>query len=264
MSAVTVQNVTKIYPGHSAQDPPVLALDDVSFDIADREFCSIIGHSGCGKTTLLNMLAGFDQPTAGRIVVNGKAVGQPTWSRSMVFQDYALFPWLTVEQNISFGLEMKKVPTDERRAVIAQQLRLVGLTGFEKRYPHQLSGGMKQRVSIARALSVDPDVLLMDEPFAALDAQNRALMQQEMGRLLAQGDSSTRKTMVLVTHSIEEAILLSDRIVVLSSRPGRVKDVVMVDLPRPRDEDDPVFIALRHHLRALINEEVVATALDEH
>jgi NitT/TauT family transport system ATP-binding protein len=260
MSEVNIQNVTKIYPGHCARDAPVLALDDVSFDIADREFCSIIGHSGCGKTTMLNMLAGFERPTAGRISVNGKAVGKPSWSRSMVFQDYALFPWLTVEENISFGLEMKKVPADERRTVIARQIRLVGLEGFEKRYPHQLSGGMKQRVSIARALSVDPDVLLMDEPFAALDAQNRALMQQEMGRLLAQADADTRKTMVLVTHSIEEAILLSDRIVVLSSRPGRVKEVVAVELPRPRDEDDPGFIALRHHLRALISEEIAASA----
>jgi NitT/TauT family transport system ATP-binding protein len=148
----------------------------------------------------------------------------------------------------------------ERRAVIERQIRLVGLTGFEKRYPHQLSGGMKQRVSIARALSVDPDVLLMDEPFAALDAQNRALMQEEMGRLLAQADAAARKTMVLVTHSIEEAILLSDRIIVLSSRPGRVKEVVTVDLPRPRDEDAAGFIALRHHLRALINEEMAASA----
>ena len=258
MSAVRIDHVTKIFPGHSARDAPVLALDDVSLDIADREFCSVIGHSGCGKTTLLNMLAGFERPTAGTIVVDGTPVGAPTWKRSMVFQDYALFPWLTVEQNISFGLEMKKVPLAERQAVIAAQIRLVGLAGFEKRYPHQLSGGMKQRVSIARALSVEPQVLLMDEPFAALDAQNRALMQQEMGRLLASADSAARRTMVLVTHSIEEAIVLSDRIVVLSSRPGRVKAILRVDLPRPRDEDDPAFIALRHELRELINEEIAA------
>ncbi|GAA4342450.1 ABC transporter ATP-binding protein [Variovorax defluvii] len=264
MSAVSIQAVTKIYPGHGRRDAPVLALDEVAFDIADREFCSIIGHSGCGKTTLLNMLAGFEQPTAGRIRVNGEAVGRPSWSRSMVFQDYALFPWLTVRENVSFGLEMKKVPPAERRAIVARQIRLVGLEGFEDRYPHQLSGGMKQRVSIARALSVDPHVLLMDEPFAALDAQNRALMQQEMGRLLASADSAARKTMVLVTHSIEEAILLSDRIVVLSSRPGRVKEIVTVDLPRPRDEDDPAFIALRRHLRALINEDVSASATAAH
>jgi NitT/TauT family transport system ATP-binding protein len=257
MSDVHIDHVTKIYPGHSARDAAVLALDDVSFSIADREFCTIIGHSGCGKTTLLNMLAGFEAPTAGTISVNGESVGRPNWKRAMVFQDYALFPWLTVERNIAFGLEMKKVPEAERRATVAAQVRLVGLEGFEHRYPHQLSGGMKQRVSIARALSVNPDVLLMDEPFAALDAQNRALMQEEMGRLLAQTAGAERKTMVLVTHSIEEAILLSDRIVVLSSRPGRVKQIVSVDLPRPRDEDSPAFIALRHRLRALINEEAV-------
>lgn len=258
MSEVNIRNVTKIYPGHSSKDAPVLALDDITVDIADKEFCSIVGHSGCGKTTLLNMLAGFEQPTAGNIRVHGETVGRPSWSRAMVFQDYALFPWLTVEQNISFGLEMKQMPKEERQSVIAKQIRLVGLAGFEKRYPHQLSGGMKQRVSIARALSVDPEVLLMDEPFAALDAQNRAIMQQEMGRLLAQADADVRKTMVLVTHSIEEAILLSDRIIVLSSRPGRIKEILMVDLPRPRNEDDASFIALRHHLRELINEEVGA------
>ncbi|WP_310453034.1 ABC transporter ATP-binding protein [Sulfuritalea sp.] len=258
MSEVNIRNVTKIYPGHSSKDAPVLALDDISVDIADKEFCSIVGHSGCGKTTLLNMLAGFEQPTAGNIKVHGETVGRPSWSRAMVFQDYALFPWLTVEQNISFGLEMKQIPTEKRQSVIDKQIRLVGLAGFEKRYPHQLSGGMKQRVSIARALSVDPEVLLMDEPFAALDAQNRAIMQQEMGRLLAQADADVRKTMVLVTHSIEEAILLSDRIIVLSSRPGRIKEILMVDLPRPRNEDDPNFIALRHHLRELINEEMGA------
>jgi NitT/TauT family transport system ATP-binding protein len=256
MSTVHIDHVTKIFPGHDLRDAPVLALDDVSFEIADREFCSIIGHSGCGKTTLLNMLAGFEKPTAGRIAVDGEVVGRPSWTRSMVFQDYALFPWLTVEQNISFGLEMKKIPVEQRRAVIAAQIRLVGLTGFEKRYPHQLSGGMKQRVSIARALSVDPQVLLMDEPFAALDAQNRALMQQEMGRLLAEADAASRRTMVLVTHSIEEAIILSDRIVVLSSRPGRVKAILTVDLPRPRNEDDAAFIALRRRLRDLIEEEI--------
>lgn len=257
MSDVSIQNVSKIYPGHGPKDPPVLALDDVSFEVRDREFCSILGHSGCGKTTLLNMLAGFEATTAGRILVHGTPVGKPDWRRAMVFQDYALFPWLTVAQNVGFGLEMKGVAADERRRIVDAQLQLVGLGGFESRYPHQLSGGMKQRVSIARALAVEPEVLLMDEPFAALDAQNRALMQEEMGRLLASADPASRKTMVLVTHSIEEAILLSDRIVVLSSRPGRVKEVIAVDLPRPRSEDDPEFLRIRRRLRDLIHEEVV-------
>jgi NitT/TauT family transport system ATP-binding protein len=214
MSNLTVENVTKIYPGHSADDEPVLALDDVSFRVEDHEFCSVLGHSGCGKTTLLTMMAGFEHPSMGRILVDGKPVGKPTWQRSVVFQDYALFPWMTVHDNISFGLEMKGLPAVDRE--------LVGLDGFENRYPHQLSGGMKQRVSIARALAVDPKVLLMDEPFAALDAQNRALMQEEMGRLLANADPVLRKTMLLVTHSIDEAVLLSDRIIVLTpSRPGQ-------------------------------------------
>ena len=264
MSNVSVEHVTKIFPGHGARDEPVLALDDVSFEIQDQEFCSILGHSGCGKTTLLTMLAGFERPTEGRVLVDCRPVGRPSWTRSVVFQDYALFPWLTVERNVAFGLEMKKVPSAQRSAIVERNLRLVGLDGFEKRYPHQLSGGMKQRVSIARALAVDPEVLLMDEPFAALDAQNRAMMQEEMGRILAEADAAARKTMVLVTHSIEEAILLSDRIIVLSSRPGRVKENIRVDLPRPRDEDQPGFVELRRHIRQLIHEELYAESRSAH
>ncbi len=260
MSEVSIRNVTKIFPGHGPKDDPVLALDDVGFEIRDREFCSILGHSGCGKTTLLTMLAGFEQPTAGRILVDGRPVGRPSWTRTVVFQDYALFPWMTVERNVAFGLEMKKVPAAQRGAIVERNLRLVGLEGFGQRYPHQLSGGMKQRVSIARALAVDPEVLLMDEPFAALDAQNRAMMQEEMGRILAEADADARKTMVLVTHSIEEAILLSDRIVVLSSRPGHVKADIEVDLPRPRNEDQPGFAELRRRIRQLIHEELYAEA----
>ena len=255
MSQLTVEDVSKIYPGHSASDEPVLALDNVSFHVEDHEFCSVLGHSGCGKTTLLTMMAGFEQPSGGSIRVDGKPVGKPTWQRSVVFQDYALFPWMTVRDNISFGLEMKGLAVAEREEIIRRHIELVGLGGFEKRYPHQLSGGMKQRVSIARALAVDPKVLLMDEPFAALDAQNRALMQEEMGRLLANSDIEQRKTMILVTHSIDEAVILSDRIIVLTRRPGRVKANVIVDLPRPRDEESPEFIALKRQIRDLIHDE---------
>ena len=255
MSQLTVEDVSKTYPGHSADDEPVLALDRVSFHVEDHEFCSVLGHSGCGKTTLLTMMAGFEQPSAGSIRVDGKPVGKPTWQRSVVFQDYALFPWMTVHDNISFGLEMKGLALAEREEIIRRHIELVGLGGFEKRYPHQLSGGMKQRVSIARALAVDPKVLLMDEPFAALDAQNRALMQEEMGRLLANSDIEQRKTMILVTHSIDEAVILSDRIIVLTRRPGRVKANVIVDLPRPRDEESPEFIALKRKIRDLIHDE---------
>ena len=255
MSNLTVEGVTKVYPGHSPQDEPVLALDNVNFRVEDHEFCSVLGHSGCGKTTLLTMMAGFEHPTMGSILVDGKPVGKPTWQRSVVFQDYALFPWMTVRENISFGLEMKKIPAVDRQEIIRRNIELVGLTGFENRYPHQLSGGMKQRVSIARALAVEPKVLLMDEPFAALDAQNRALMQEEMGRLLATADPAQRKTMVLVTHSIDEAVLLSDRIIVLSRRPGRVKADLEVRLPRPRDEGSADFVALKKKIRDLIHDE---------
>jgi len=255
VSAVTISGVRKTFPGHGSGDEAVLALQDVSFGVADREFCSILGHSGCGKTTLLMLLAGFEQPSAGSILVDGKPVGAPTWQRTVVFQDYALFPWMTVEENVGFGLEMKGVAAATRKEVVAANIALVGLGGFERRFPHQLSGGMKQRVSIARALAVDPEVLLMDEPFAALDAQNRSRMQEEMGRILASADPRARKTMVLVTHSIEEAILLSDHIVVLTRRPGRVKAELQVDLPRPRSEMDPGFIALKQRIRDLIHDE---------
>jgi NitT/TauT family transport system ATP-binding protein len=255
MSGVTIAGVGKVFPGHGARDEPVVALDEVSFKIADREFCSILGHSGCGKTTLLMLLAGFERPTRGEIIMDGVAVGAPTWQRTVVFQEYALFPWLTVRRNIAFGLEMKQLPKAQVEAMVARHVELVGLQGFEDRYPYQLSGGMKQRVSIARALAVDPAVLLMDEPFAALDAQNRARMQEEMGRLLASGDANVCKTMVLVTHSIEEAILLSDHVIVLTRRPGRVKADLKVDLPRPRREADPRFTALKQCIRELIHDE---------
>ena len=251
MSAVAIAGVSKVFGGAE----PVHALREVSFEVADHEFCSILGHSGCGKTTLLMILAGFEQPSGGRVLVDGRPVGAPTWRRSMVFQDYALFPWMTVAQNIAFGLEMKGLPAAQRRETVERYVALVGLKGFERRYPRQLSGGMKQRVSIARALAVDPEVLLMDEPFAALDAQNRSRMQEEMGRILASNDPALRKTMVLVTHSIDEAILLSDRIVVLTRRPGTVKAELRVDLPRPREEGDPAYIALKKRIRDLIHDE---------
>lgn len=255
-SMVNLVGVGKKYPGHKQQELSVTALDNVSFEVRQHEFCSILGHSGCGKTSLLNILAGFEEVTSGRVLVDDKPIGPPTWQRTMIFQDYALFPWLTVEKNIAFGLEMKNVAPQERQAIIENNIRLVGLAGFEKHYPHQLSGGMRQRVSIARALAVDPSVLLMDEPFAALDAQNRSLMQQEMGRLLAASSLAERKTMVLVTHSIEEAILLSDQIIVLTSRPGRVKADIKVSLPRPRDETMPEFVEMKSRLRELLYEEL--------
>lgn len=250
MSKVTISRVFKTYPGQSAKDAPVLALNDVSFTVEDSEFCAILGHSGCGKTTLLTMVAGFETASSGEVRVGQAIAGKPSWQRAVIFQDYALFPWLTVRQNIAFGLEMKGIASAERTRIIDSHIELVGLGGFEDRYPHQLSGGMKQRVSIARALAVDPQVLLMDEPFAALDAQTRGSMQREMVRIW----QKERKTVILVTHSIEEAITLADRIIVMSRRPGTVKANLQVTLPRPRDEDDPAFAKLKRELRDLLHD----------
>lgn len=251
MGVLDIRNVVKVYPGHSEADEPVQALDNVSFRVEENEFCSVLGHSGCGKTTLLNIMAGFDDATLGSITLDGRPIGNPGWERAMIFQDYALFAWLTVLGNVSFGLRMKKVDASRAREQAMHQIRLVGLQGFEHRYPHQLSGGMRQRVAIARALAVDPSVLLMDEPFAALDAQNRSMLQDEMVRIFME----QRKTMVLVTHSIEEAIKLSDRIVVMTRRPGRVKANIEVAMPRPRREEDPEFVALKVRIRDLIHDE---------
>ena len=251
MARLVVEHVDKTYPALTAGQSDVIALRDVNFVVEDHEFCCLLGHSGCGKTTLLNIMAGFEGTTGGKITLDGKEVGPPHWTRTMVFQDYALFPWLTVAQNIAFGLEIKGVAESEKNRIIAEQVKLVGLTGFETRLPHQLSGGMKQRVAIARALAVEPHVALLDEPFAALDAQNRGLLQDELVRI----SLATKKTMVLITHSIEEAIKLSDRIIVMTKRPGTVKANIVVDIPRPRDEDDPAVIALKKQLRALIADE---------
>lgn len=251
MAVLSSIGLSKEFPGHCADDPSVLALSNVNFTVHQNEFCSVLGHSGCGKTTLLTMVAGFEQPSGGQLLLDGKSLGKPGWQRSMVFQDYALFHWLTVEDNISFGLEMKNIGRGERNSIVKDYIKLVGLSGFERRYPHQLSGGMRQRVSIARALAVDPEILLMDEPFAALDAQNRSIMQQEMVRI----HELAKKTCLLVTHSIDEAITLSDRILVMTRRPGTIKGDLEVKLPRPRREDDPAVIALKRQIKELIMDE---------
>ena len=252
--AVQVRNVSKVFESPRAGAPAVEALRDISFDVNEGEFCCLLGHSGCGKTTLLNMLAGFDTPTAGLLTVAGQSIAGPGWDRTMVFQDYALFPWLTVERNIAFGLDMKDVPAAEKRDIVERHVRLVGLVGFEKHLPHQLSGGMRQRVAIARALAVNPRVALFDEPFAALDAQNRAVLQDELVRI----SQATRKTMLLITHSIDEAVKLSDRVIVMTTRPGRVKENVVIALPKPRAEDDPAVVAMKARIKRLIVEEAVA------
>lgn len=252
MGQLTVNGVSKIYGDRDAS-ASVVALHDVTFEVPDNQFCSILGHSGCGKTTLLNIAAGFERATTGAILVDGAAIDVPGWRNTMIFQDYALFPWMSVFQNIVFGLEMKGISRKERDDVTQHYIGLVGLDGFEAKFPHQLSGGMRQRVAIARALAVQPHLLLMDEPFAALDAQNRSFMQDELVRIWQREP----KTVLLVTHSIDEAIKLSDCVAVMTSRPGRVKEFVRIDLPRPRDEDDIAYIQLKRRLRDLIRDDFV-------
>lgn len=255
MGHLSVKGVTKIY-GAAGTPEAVIALNDVSLEIEDHTFCAILGHSGCGKTTLLSMTAGFEQPTSGDLLMAGRAITRPGWQNTIVFQDYALFPWMTVEENITFGPQMKGVPKDEAREAVRRHIELVGLTGFERKRPHELSGGMRQRVAIARALVVQPEILLMDEPFGALDAQTRSMMQNELIRIWQQEP----KTVMLVTHSIDEAIRLADQVVVMTRRPGRVKAVINVELPRPRDEDDPRYLSLKRKLRELIHDEHEAAA----
>jgi NitT/TauT family transport system ATP-binding protein len=229
MSQIDVRHVTQEY---DTGDRRITALRDVSFTVSASEFVCVLGRSGCGKTTLLNLVAGFLIPTQGEILVGGKAVSGKGGDRGMVFQDLAqLFPWRTAQRNVEFGLEMRSVPAAERREIALRYLRLVKLEPFARAYPHQLSGGMQQRVAIARALAYDPSVLLMDEPFAALDAMTR----EEMQRLLVEVWQKTRKTVVYVTHNVSEAVYLADRIVILTPHPGQVKAELKVTLPRMRD-----------------------------
>jgi NitT/TauT family transport system ATP-binding protein len=236
------------------------ALVDINLRIEEGEFVCLLGPSGCGKSTLLKIIAGLIPATSGRITINGRPVSGPGPERAVVFQDYALFPWMTVRDNVEFGLEARRLPAAERREVSSRLLKVVGLSDFAERFPHQLSGGMKQRVSIARALAVDPSLLLMDEPFGALDAQTRHLLQDELLRVWRE----YRKTVVFVTHSIEEAIYLSDRIVVMTARPGRVKQIVVVPEARPRDMASVEMNQRQREVRAVLSEEIArAAALEE-
>jgi NitT/TauT family transport system ATP-binding protein len=210
---------------------PVRALQGFDIEVHEGEFLSIVGPSGCGKSTFLNVLLGLIKPDSGDLTLDGKRISGPGTDRAMVFQEFGLLPWRTVQNNIELGLELKGVAVETRRSISARLVAMVGLGGFEGHYPHELSGGMKQRVGLARALATDPDVLLMDEPFAALDAQTRDLMQVELLRIWQEA----RKTVLFVTHQIDEAIYLSDRVMVMTKRPGRAKKIFAIDLPRPRD-----------------------------
>lgn len=247
-----VRDVSKVFErsGH----PPLTVLEHIELDIRPGEFLTIIGPSGCGKTTLLNLLGGFVRPTAGLALKDGIEIAGPGPDRTMVFQDYALFPWLTVADNVAFGLRAKRVAKAELNRRVLHFLNLVGLSGFADAYPSQLSGGMRQRVSIARALAPDPDVVLMDEPFAALDSLTRDRLQEELLSIW----SKSRKTFVLITHNIEEAVFLSDRIVVMRSHPGRIRSILDIDLPRPRQPDirirDPLFLELKQRVSDLVRD----------
>jgi ABC-type nitrate/sulfonate/bicarbonate transport system ATPase subunit len=232
----------------------VVAVDDLSLEVADREFISIVGPSGCGKSTLLRIVAGLMEPTSGEVYLDGRRIEGPGADRGMVFQSYTLFPWLTVLGNVEFGLEIKRMPAAQRAKVARHYIEMVGLTGFERHYPKELSGGMMQRVAIARALANDPEVLLMDEPFGALDAQTRIIMQE----LLVNLWQRTPKTILFVTHDIDEAIFLSERVYIMTARPGRIKQVLEVRLPSPRTLDlitSPGFIDMKRTVLDSIKEE---------
>ncbi|HEX9533132.1 MAG TPA: ABC transporter ATP-binding protein [bacterium] len=250
---------------HRRRGGEVVAVDGLSLTVQDKEFVCIVGPSGCGKSTLLRVIAGLSRPQAGEVTLDGERVTAPGADRGMVFQSYTLFPWLTVQGNVEFGPRLSGRPSEEYAQVARRYIDLVGLAGFEHAYPKELSGGMQQRAAIARALANDPEILLMDEPFGALDAQTRSLMQELLLRVWEQ----THKTVLFVTHDIEEAILLADRIYVMTARPGRIKHEVRVPLPRPRTVavlDSDGFIRLRREVYQSIREEslkVLVTTEDE-
>ena len=240
---------------------PVRVVDDVSYEIRDREFVAIIGPSGCGKTTMMNIVAGFVQPTAGSVRLDGRPISGPGPDRGVIFQDYGVFPWLSVRENIAFGLKLRanRVGEAERREIVERYMGLMGLADFADAWPRTLSGGMRQRLALARAYAVRPEFLLMDEPFGALDAQTRSAMQDLLLHVLG----TEGKTVMLITHSVEEAIYLASRIVVMSARPTRVREIVDIPFPYPRDEslhESRTFGELRSHIRELVMREYAAQA----
>ena len=245
-----VRHLSKVFfEQNDPRQSGLVALYDVSFSVRKNEFVCLLGPSGCGKTTLIRIIAGLIRADRGEVLVGGKPVTDPGRDRCMVFQQFGLLPWRTVLGNVEFGLEIEGAPRAERHEVARRYLELVGLAGFEHYYPHQISGGMQQRVGIARALSKEPDILLMDEPFGAVDAQTREQLQEELLKIWAKTDT----TVIFVTHSIDESVYLSDRVIIMQSRPGRIKEEVRVDLPRPRWEGDvkadPRFAQLRAQIR---------------
>lgn len=261
MIKVKVEGITKVFHSKKGNNGNgcVEALGGINLEVRTGEFLAIVGPSGCGKSTFLEILGGLIKPSCGSICIDGKQVFGPNQDRGIVFQGYALFPWRTVTENIAYGLEEKGVPKKTRNEICNKYISLVGLSGFEDHYPYQLSGGMKQRVAIARALAYNPDILLMDEPFAALDAQTRDTLQGEVLRIWEE----TKKTVLFVTHNIEEAVFLADRIAVMSARPGIIKRIIDIPLSRPRFEDfrtSQDFIKLRQEVGYIVREEAKFTA----
>jgi ABC-type nitrate/sulfonate/bicarbonate transport system ATPase subunit len=248
---IEIQSVSVEFAARSAETY-LTALADVSLDVEDGEFVCLLGPSGCGKTTLLNSIAGFMGPTQGQIQVNSRAVEGPGPDRGMVFQEYGLLPWFTVEQNIQYGPKLKGLSKDELQRISNQYVELVNLAGFEHHYPNELSGGMKQRVGIARALANQPDILLLDEPFGALDEQTRHLLQEELLKIW----EAERRTCIFVTHSIAESIFLADRVVVMTARPGRIKQEIRISFPRPRDRASEEFFALYREVNEILRGEI--------
>jgi NitT/TauT family transport system ATP-binding protein len=258
---IEFQKVNKTFAVRGS--PQFTAIEDITLEVKTGEFMAIVGPSGCGKSTLLDLLGGLTAPSSGQILLDGKPITGPALDRGIVFQQYALFPWRTALGNVEFGLETKGVPAKQRREIARDYLALVGLSGFEDRHPHELSGGMKQRVAIARSLAYDPEVLMMDEPFAALDAQTRETLQAE---LLGIWERS-KKTIIFITHGIDEAVYLGQRVAIMTSRPGRIKRVI--DVPKGfagRDEDVrslPEFGRVRHEVWTLLREEVLKAQQQE-
>ena len=260
-AAFTVRGVSKVFAWQTkGARKETVALQGIDLDVGAGEFVCLLGPSGCGKTTLLQMMAGLDLPSQGAIEFEGSRVQGPDPNRCYVFQRFVLFPWLTALGNVEFGLRFQTHSAEERRRLALAKLRLVGLERFTEHYPFELSGGMQQRIALARALVIEPRALLMDEPFGSLDAQTRSQMQQELIRLWT-GELRSSVTVAFVTHDIGESLLLGDRVVLLTARPGRIKRIYDVDLPRPRDPFDPAFVALEKQIFKDLEDEIEATRL---
>lgn len=243
-----LRNISKIFTSEKGEK--VESLSSISLDIENQEFICLLGPSGCGKTTLLRIIAGLDQASTGTVELGRTLIDRPNPQLAMIFQEYSLYPWRTVVANIGFGLEIRKIPAEERDSIVKKYVEIVGLKGFENSYPYELSGGMRQRVAVARALAVDPSILLMDEPFGALDAQTRNLLQHELLDIW----EKTKKTIIFVTHSVDEAVFMADRIVVLTPRPGRICEVIPILCTRPRDRTGVEFAKVRRYVLDLINQ----------